>query len=103
MELPLSESLEMTTYKFATPRRIQSNRPPWRVTSRLSINRKQCRTCWVKTGRISARAIPIARLLPLDACGHSPHHDQPQAVLAASKEFVTRIAVARTSPRTQVR
>jgi pimeloyl-ACP methyl ester carboxylesterase len=41
-----------------------------------------------------ARAVPITRLLPLAACAHSPHRDQPQVVLAASKEFVTRIAVA---------
>ena len=40
-----------------------------------------------------ARAVPITRLLPLAACGHSPHRDQPQAVLAASKEFVTRAQV----------
>jgi pimeloyl-ACP methyl ester carboxylesterase len=50
-----------------------------------------------------ARAVPIARLLPLAACGHSPHRDQPQLVLAASMEFVTRIEVARTSPLPEVR
>jgi pimeloyl-ACP methyl ester carboxylesterase len=45
-----------------------------------------------------ARAAPDARLLPLPACRHSPHRDQPQAVLAAAREFVAGLAIA---PRTQ--
>lgn len=35
-----------------------------------------------------ARRLPHARLLELPACGHSPHKDQPQAVIAAVREFV---------------
>jgi pimeloyl-ACP methyl ester carboxylesterase len=35
-------------------------------------------------GRIAANS----RLLQLAACGHSPHRDQPQAVLAAAAQFV---------------
>jgi pimeloyl-ACP methyl ester carboxylesterase len=41
-----------------------------------------------------ARAAPDARLLPLPACRHSPHRDQPQAVLAAAREFVAGLAIA---------
>ena len=33
--------------------------------------------------RSIARALPHARLLELEACGHSPHRDQAQAVIAA--------------------
>jgi pimeloyl-ACP methyl ester carboxylesterase len=40
-----------------------------------------------------ARAAPDARLLALPACRHSPHRDQPQAVLAAAQEFISGIAV----------
>jgi pimeloyl-ACP methyl ester carboxylesterase len=39
------------------------------------------------------RASPIAKSLALPACRHSPHRDQPQAVLAAAKEFVAGLAV----------
>jgi pimeloyl-ACP methyl ester carboxylesterase len=34
------------------------------------------------------RTAPNSRLLRLVACGHSPHRDQPQAVLAAAAQFV---------------
>jgi len=50
-----------------------------------------------------ARAAPDAKLLALAACRHSPHRDQPQAVLAAAKEFVDGLASMRgrsTSSRT---
>lgn len=39
-----------------------------------------------------ARRVPQARLLELPDCGHSPHKDQPEAVIAAVKEFVARHA-----------
>jgi len=35
-----------------------------------------------------ARSAPDTRLLALPACRHSPHRDQPEAVLAAAREFV---------------
>jgi pimeloyl-ACP methyl ester carboxylesterase len=35
-----------------------------------------------------ARRVPHARLLELSACGHSPHRDQPEAVIAAVVEFL---------------
>jgi pimeloyl-ACP methyl ester carboxylesterase len=40
-----------------------------------------------------ARAVPHAKLLALPACRHSPHRDQPQAVLGAAREFVADIAM----------
>jgi pimeloyl-ACP methyl ester carboxylesterase len=43
-----------------------------------------------------ARAAPDARLLALPACRHSPHRDQPEAVLAAAREFVAGVAVGPT-------
>lgn len=36
-----------------------------------------------------ARRVPQTRLLELPQCGHSPHKDQPEAVIAAVKAFVT--------------
>jgi pimeloyl-ACP methyl ester carboxylesterase len=41
-----------------------------------------------------ARAVPGARLLALPACAHSPHRDQPKAVLAAAREFVAGVDAA---------
>lgn len=35
-----------------------------------------------------ARAVPQTRLLELPECGHSPHKDQPDAVIAAVTQFV---------------
>jgi pimeloyl-ACP methyl ester carboxylesterase len=35
-----------------------------------------------------ARRVPHAQLLELPACGHSPHKDQPEAVIQAVQEFV---------------
>ena len=35
-----------------------------------------------------ARRVPQARLLELPQCGHSPHKDQPEKVIAAVREFV---------------
>jgi pimeloyl-ACP methyl ester carboxylesterase len=32
-----------------------------------------------------------ARTLVLEACGHSPHRDQPDAVLAAIGEFLSEL------------
>ena len=35
-----------------------------------------------------AAALPGTRLLALPACGHSPHRDQPDAVIAACQDFL---------------
>jgi pimeloyl-ACP methyl ester carboxylesterase len=35
-----------------------------------------------------AAAVPDARVLKLDQCGHSPHRDQPEKVIAATLEFI---------------
>jgi pimeloyl-ACP methyl ester carboxylesterase len=37
-----------------------------------------------------AERVPGTQLVKLAACGHSPHRDQPQAVIAAAAEFVSR-------------
>jgi pimeloyl-ACP methyl ester carboxylesterase len=37
-----------------------------------------------------ARRVPRTRVLELDACGHSPHRDQPEAVIAAVQNLVFR-------------
>lgn len=39
-----------------------------------------------------ARRVPQARLLELPRCGHSPHKDQPEAVIAAVGDFVRPFA-----------
>ena len=36
-----------------------------------------------------ARTAPHCRLLALPSCRHSPHRDQPQAVLAAARDFMS--------------
>ena len=36
--------------------------------------------------------VPAARLLELADCGHSPHRDQPEKVIAASAEFINAAA-----------
>ncbi|MGO9930841.1 MAG: alpha/beta fold hydrolase [Steroidobacteraceae bacterium] len=41
---------------------------------------------------IIAREAPDSKTLALPGCGHSPHRDQPQAVLAAAAQFVAGIA-----------
>jgi pimeloyl-ACP methyl ester carboxylesterase len=38
-----------------------------------------------------ARALPASRLLELEECGHSPHRDQPEAVIAATARFTAGI------------
>jgi pimeloyl-ACP methyl ester carboxylesterase len=38
------------------------------------------------------RAVPDSRLLALQNCRHSPHRDQPQAILAAAQEFIAGLA-----------
>ena len=35
-----------------------------------------------------ARRVPQTQLLELPACGHSPHRDQPEALIAATKAFI---------------
>jgi pimeloyl-ACP methyl ester carboxylesterase len=42
-----------------------------------------------------SRGAPHAKSLALPGCRHSPHRDQPQAVLAAAKEFVAGLASMR--------
>jgi pimeloyl-ACP methyl ester carboxylesterase len=37
-----------------------------------------------------ARGVPELRRLELEDCGHSPHRDQPEAVLAAAAHFLAR-------------
>ncbi|HEX7889701.1 MAG TPA: alpha/beta hydrolase [Ramlibacter sp.] len=37
-----------------------------------------------------ARRVPQARLLEIPKCGHSPHKDQPEAVIEAVKTFVSQ-------------
>jgi pimeloyl-ACP methyl ester carboxylesterase len=39
------------------------------------------------------RAVTRAKSLAMPACRHSPHRDQPQAVLAAAGEFVAGLAI----------
>ena len=36
-------------------------------------------------------ALPHAQLLQLEQCGHSPHRDQPDAVIAAAREFLATV------------
>jgi pimeloyl-ACP methyl ester carboxylesterase len=45
-----------------------------------------------------ARAAPDSRLLALPACRHSPHRDQPQAVLAAAREFIADAVIGAARP-----
>ncbi len=42
-----------------------------------------------------AAAVPQTQLLVLDDCGHSPHRDQPVAVIDAAARFLQRHAVQR--------
>lgn len=37
-----------------------------------------------------ARRVPGTRLLELPACGHSPHRDRPDAVIAAATDFIAQ-------------
>jgi pimeloyl-ACP methyl ester carboxylesterase len=41
-----------------------------------------------------AAAVPHAQLLKLAACGHSPHRDQPQALIDASVRFIAAARAA---------
>ena len=43
-----------------------------------------------------AAVLPVTRRLELDACGHSPHRDQPQAVLGAARAFIAEFADRRS-------
>jgi len=43
-----------------------------------------------------ARAAPHSKLLALQRCRHSPHRDQPEAVLAAAAEFVASVSAGGT-------
>jgi pimeloyl-ACP methyl ester carboxylesterase len=45
-----------------------------------------------------ARAVPQAELLRLDDCGHSPHRDQPAALLSAVADFIGRQQAAARRP-----
>jgi len=44
-----------------------------------------------------AAAVPGAQLLKLAACGHSPHRDQPEAVIAATLDFIAAHGQAKAS------
>jgi len=44
-----------------------------------------------------ATAVPGTQLLKLPACGHSPHRDQPEAVIAACQAFFARPAHQETT------
>lgn len=44
--------------------------------------------------RIAAKAPAPVELLPLENCGHSPHRDRAQAVIAAATAFIRRFAPA---------
>ena len=35
-----------------------------------------------------ARRVPLAELLEMPECGHSPHHDQPDRLIAAAVKFI---------------
>ena len=39
------------------------------------------------------RRLPRTQLLELSACGHSPHRDQPQALIQAATEFFTPLVI----------
>jgi pimeloyl-ACP methyl ester carboxylesterase len=41
-----------------------------------------------------ARRVPQTQLLEIAACGHSPHKDQPEVLLAAAAAFVRQRAIA---------
>lgn len=43
-----------------------------------------------------AAVLPGTRLLKLERCGHSPHRDQPEAVIEASRAFATEIIASLT-------
>jgi pimeloyl-ACP methyl ester carboxylesterase len=40
-----------------------------------------------------ARRVPQAEVLELPECGHSPHRDQPDALVAAAAAFMRRHGV----------
>jgi pimeloyl-ACP methyl ester carboxylesterase len=40
------------------------------------------------------RRVPQAEIVVLDACGHSPHRDQPDTLLRAVTDFISRHEVA---------
>ena len=45
-----------------------------------------------------ARRVPQTRLLELPACGHSPHKDQPEAVIAGVRALMDAASAMRTHP-----
>ena len=51
---------------------------------------RRVRHAWTRSERI-ARAAPDVELVELADCRHSPHRDQPDAVLAALARFVDRL------------
>ena len=50
-----------------------------------------------------ARAVPQTQLLELPACGHSPHRDQPEAVIKEVLEWVARCHGGETAVRNHPR
>jgi pimeloyl-ACP methyl ester carboxylesterase len=53
---------------------------------------------WSQVDSVLRRVGGPARALRLADCGHSPHRDQPEAVLAASAILLREVLAARTSP-----
>ncbi len=45
-----------------------------------------------------AAALPKTRLVKLEGCGHSPHRDQPDAVIDATREFIEAYRHPQHSP-----
>ena len=66
------------------------------------------RRCWQEIGAVERRlyaadgiaaALPGTRLLKLPACGHSPHRDQPAAVIAACQGFLAGTPLSEETTR----
>ncbi len=45
-----------------------------------------------------AGQVPHTELLELPGCGHSPHRDQPDAIIAAARSFARKHNLTRTTP-----
>ena len=50
-----------------------------------------------------ARRVPQAELLELPDCGHSPHRDQPQRLIAATAAFIARWPGAASAAQDDIR
>ena len=75
---------------------------PWNIEDRLdaircpvlAIQGVQDEYATLRQIDIIAERVPGTRLLKLEACGHSPHRDQPAAVLEAVTAFLDALAAA---------